>query len=210
MSQLKTSLFTSIENEIRFFKFETISPERKTVLLPLIDFIQEKVSKEKEVRLNFICTHNSRRSHLSQVWAQTAAAHFNVKNVFCYSGGTEATAVFPMAAKTLEQAGFQVKPLSEGKNPVYSIKYSENEHPIIGFSKTYDDSFNPQSAFAAILTCSQADGGCPFIAGAEKRIPITFEDPKAFDNTPQQEEKYKERSIQIATELFYVFSQIKK
>ncbi len=44
-----------------------------------------------------------------------------------------------------------------------------------------------------------------FIAGAEKRIPITFEDPKAFDNTPQQAEKYEERSLQIATEMFYVF-----
>jgi arsenate reductase len=210
MTQSNTAVFPSIENEIRSFQFATISPERKAILLPLIDFIQKKVSKEQETRLNFICTHNSRRSHLSQVWAQTAAAHFNVKNVFCYSGGTEATALFPMAAKTLEQSGFQVKALSEGKNPIYSIKYSENEHPIIGFSKTYDDSFNPQSAFAAILTCSQADGACPFIAGAEKRIPITFEDPKAFDNTPQQEEKYKERSIQIATELFYIFSQIKK
>jgi arsenate reductase len=210
MTQSNTAVFPSIENEIRSFQFATISPERKAILLPLIDFIQNKVSKEQETRLNFICTHNSRRSHLSQVWAQTAAAHFNVKNVFCYSGGTEATALFPMAAKTLEQSGFQVKALSEGKNPIYSIKYSENEHPIIGFSKTYDDSFNPQSAFAAILTCSQADGACPFIAGAEKRIPITFEDPKSFDNTPQQEEKYKERSIQIATELFYIFSQIKK
>jgi arsenate reductase len=210
MTLSNIAVFPSIENEIRHFQFGTISSERKTILLPLIDFIQEKVGKQQEVRLNFICTHNSRRSHLSQVWAQTAAAHFNVKNVFCYSGGTEATALFPTAAKTLEQAGFEVHPLSEGKNPVYSIKYSENEHPIIGFSKTYDDSFNPQSAFAAILTCSNADNGCPFIAGAEKRIPITFEDPKVFDNTPQQEEKYKERSIQIATELFYVFSQIKK
>jgi arsenate reductase len=210
MTQSNTAVFPSIENEIRSFQFATISPERKAILLPLIDFIQNKVSKEQDIRLNFICTHNSRRSHLSQVWAQTAAAHFSVKNVFCYSGGTEATALFPMAAKTLEQSGFQVKALSEGKNPIYSIKYSENEHPIIGFSKTYDDCFNPQSAFAAILTCSQADGACPFIAGAEKRIPITFEDPKAFDNTPQQEEKYKERSIQIATELFYIFSQIKK
>lgn len=210
MIQSNTAVFTAIENEISSFQFGTISLERKAILLPLIDFIQEKVSKNQEVRLNFICTHNSRRSHLSQVWAQTAAAHFNVKNVFCYSGGTEATALFPMVAKTLEQAGFQMQPLSEGTNPVYSIKYSENEHPIIGFSKTYDDSFNPQSAFAAILTCSSADNGCPFIAGAEKRIPITFEDPKAFDNTPQQEAKYKERSVQIATELFYVFSQIKK
>jgi arsenate reductase len=210
MNQSNTAVFHSIENEIRSFQFGNIPPERKTILQPLIDFIQEKVSKEQETRLNFICTHNSRRSHLSQVWAQTAAAHFNVKNVFCYSGGTEATALFPMAAKTLEQVGFEVHLLSKGENPVYSMKYGANAHPIIGFSKTYDDSFNPQSAFAAILTCSQADGACPFIAGAEKRIPITFEDPKTFDNTPQQEEKYKERSIQIATELFYVFSQIKK
>ena len=89
------------------------------------------------------------------------------------------------------------------------MEVHENAHPIIGFSKTYDDDFNPQSEFVAILTCSSADKGCPFIAGAEKRIPITFEDPKAFDNTPQQVEKYNERSIQIATELMYVFSQIK-
>jgi arsenate reductase len=114
-----------------------------------------------------------------------------------------------MAAKTLEQSGFKIKTIAVGNNPIYAIKYSYNEHPVIGFSKTYDDDFNPQSEFAAILTCSQADGGCPFIAGAEMRIPITFEDPKAFDNTPQQAEKYKERSLQIATEMCYVFSQIK-
>ena len=80
----------------------------------------------------------------------------------------------------------------------------------IGFSKAYDDDFNPKSGFAAIMTCSQADGGCPFIAGAEKRIPITFEDPKISDGTPQQKETYLERSLQIGTEMFYVFSQIKK
>jgi arsenate reductase len=147
---------------------------------------------------------------LSQVWAQTASAYFNIKNVFCYSGGTEATAMFPMVAKTLAKQGFQIKNIADGSNPVYAIKYAENEHPIIGFSKTYDDDFNPKNEFVAIMTCSQADGGCPFIAGAEKRIPITFEDPKAFDNTPQQVEKYEERSLQIATEMFYVFSQIKK
>tara|TARA_R110000868_G_C10516232_1_gene732652 strand:- start:157 stop:582 length:426 start_codon:yes stop_codon:yes gene_type:complete len=137
------------------------------------------------------------------------AHYFGVKNVQSYSGGTEATALFPMAAETLKESGLDIKTLSEGVNPVYSIKYAPNEAPIVGFSKKYDDSFNPESGFAAIMTCSQADGGCPFIAGAEKRIPITFEDPKAFDNTPQQAEKYKERSLQIATELFYVFSSIK-
>ncbi|MNE17246.1 Protein ArsC [compost metagenome] len=206
----KINLFPEIENIINTIDIKNISTERQTILQPLIDFIQAKVSSQEEIRLNLICTHNSRRSHLSQVWAQTAAAYFNIKNVFCYSGGTEATALFPMAAKTLEKSGFKIKTISEGSNPIYAIKYSENEHPIIGFSKTYDDDFNPQSEFAAILTCSQADGGCPFIAGAEKRIPITFEDPKAFDNTPQQAEKYQERSLQIASEMLYVFSQIKK
>jgi arsenate reductase len=201
-------LFPEIENVIKTIDIKNISNERKIILQPLIDFIQAKVSGQEEIRLNLICTHNSRRSHLSQVWAQTAAAYFNIKNVFCYSGGTEATALFPMAAQTLEKSGFKIKTISAGSNPIYAIKYSENEHPIIGFSKTYDDDFNPQSEFAAILTCSQADGGCPFIAGAEKRIPITFEDPKAFDNTPQQAEKYQERSLQIASEMLYVFSQI--
>lgn len=206
---LTNTVFPKIEETIRAFDFKSITAERKIILQPLIDFIQNKVADQQEIRLNMICTHNSRRSHLSQVWAQTAATHYNIKNVFCYSGGTEATALFPMVAKTLEQTGFKIKTIAEGNNPIYAIKYTKNEHPIIGFSKTYDADFNPQSEFAAILTCSQADAGCPFIAGAEKRIPIPFEDPKAFDNTPQQAEKYQERSVQIATEIFYVFSQIK-
>ena len=209
MTLTKTNVFPEIAAVINTFNFESISAERKIILQPLVDYIQSKVSNQQEIRLNLICTHNSRRSHLSQVWAQTAAAYYDIKNVFCYSGGTEATAMFPMVSKTLAKQGFEIKTIAEGSNPVYIIKYAENEHPVIGFSKTYDDSFNPQDEFVAIMTCSQADGGCPFIAGAEKRIPITFEDPKAFDNTPQQEEKYEDRSLQIATEMFYVFSQIK-
>ncbi|WP_179351679.1 arsenate-mycothiol transferase ArsC [Winogradskyella vidalii] len=201
-------LFSEIENTIQTLKPETISDERKTVLQPLADFIKSKVNDQQAIRLNFICTHNSRRSHLSQVWAQTIARYFNINNVFCYSGGTEATALYPMVADTLRASGFKIETLSEGNNPIYAIKYAANAHPVIGFSKKFAADFNPKSEFAAIMTCSQADGACPFIAGAEKRIPITFEDPKAFDNTPQQAEKYKERSLQIATELLYIFSQI--
>lgn len=202
-------LYTEIENTISSFDFNRISEERRIVLQPLIDFIQRKKDHKQDIRLNLICTHNSRRSHLSQVWAQAAAAHYSIKNVSCYSGGTEATALFPMVAETLALSGFKVKTLSEGKNPVYAIKFASNELPVIGFSKTYDDDFNPESEFAAIMTCSQADGGCPFIAGAEIRIPITFEDPKISDGTAQQKQTYQERSIQIGTEMFYVFSQIK-
>ena len=206
---VKTKVFDPIDQVISTLSTDNISEERKEILQPLAEFIQSKTDTQEPIRINFICTHNSRRSLLSQVWAQTMAFYFNVQNVQCYSGGTESTALFPMVAQTLKITGFQIEPISEGKNPIYSIKYAENEPPVIGFSKKLDDDFNPKSEFAAVMTCSQADGGCPFIAGAEKRIPITFEDPKAFDNTPQQAEKYQERSLQIATELLYIFAQIK-
>lgn len=207
---IQNPLFPAIENAIQALTFEAISTERKNILAPLMAFIQEKKDKNEAINLNFICTHNSRRSHLSQVWAQALAVYYGVDFVTTYSGGTEATALFPSAAEALRQSGFEIKALSADKNPVYAIKLGRNLPAVIGFSKTFDDDFNPQSNFAAILTCSSADQGCPFIAGAEKRIPITFEDPKAFDNTPLQAAKYLERSLQIATELSYVFSQIKK
>lgn len=201
-------MFIELQETIKKIDKIFISEERKEVLQPLVDFIQSKVDSNKEIRLNFICTHNSRRSHLTQIWAQTMALHFNIQKVFCYSGGTEATAMFPKVAETLENQGFQIQKLSVTENPVYSVTYDENAHPIICFSKKYDDSFNPETNFAAIMTCSSADQGCPFIAGAEKRIPITYEDPKAFDGTNLMDEKYTERSLEIASEMHYVFSQI--
>ncbi|WP_428232961.1 low molecular weight phosphatase family protein [Flavobacterium sp.] len=206
----QNALLPKIQSLVQSFDFASISKDRRETLQPLIGFIQLKSDQHQEIRLNLICTHNSRRSHLSQVWAQTAAHHYGIQNVFCYSGGTEATALYPKIAETLAESGFKITKLSKGNNPVYAIKFAGNQAPIIGFSKTYDDDFNPENEFAAIMTCSQADGGCPFIAGAEQRIAITYEDPKAFDDSVQQTEKYHERSLQIATEMFYVFSQIKK
>ena len=197
-----------IETINKAINFQNISEERKTVLQPLIDFVQQKTDNKQPININFICTHNSRRSHLSQVWAQVASAYFNIPNVHCYSGGTEETALFPKVAETLTNQGFSIFKIADNNNPVYAIKYSDNALPVIGFSKKYDSPFNPVSAFTAIMTCSQADGGCPFIAGAEKRIPITFEDPKISDNRPEQSIVYAERSLQIASEMFYVFSKI--
>jgi arsenate reductase len=209
MKTSKSQLFSKIEHFISAINTETIVSDRRNTLQPLVDYIQQKISDSEEIRLNFICTHNSRRSHLSQIWAQTMAFHFNIRNIYSYSGGTENTAVYPMIITTLENTGFEIDTLSAYENPIYSIKFSKNQHPIIGFSKKLDVDFNPKSQFAAVMTCSQADGGCPFIFGAEKRIAITYEDPKTFDNTPFQLEKYHERSLQIATELYYIFSKIK-
>lgn len=186
-----------------------VAEERKIVLQPLVEYIREKVNSNDEIRLNFICTHNSRRSHLSQIWAQTMAFQFGIKNVFCYSGGTEATAMFPKVGETLVNQGFQIQKVSEEQNPVYAVKFDVNQHPIICFSKTYFDDFNPKANFGAIMTCSNADEGCPMVFGAEARFPIKYDDPKMFGGTDIEDEKYTERSLQIASEMYFVFSQIK-
>lgn len=210
MSKSSVTMFSEIQSVINQLNLRAISDERKETLQPLVEFVQTKVDKKEAIRINFICTHNSRRSHLSQIWAQVAAAYFEISNVQCYSGGTEETALFPKVAATLSNQGFNIFKIVKSKNPIYAIKYDANALPIIGFLKKYDSRFNPSSEFAAVMTCSQADGNCPFIAGAEKRIPITFEDPKISDNTPEQTQVYAERSLQIATEMFYVFSEISR
>jgi arsenate reductase len=202
-------MYTLLKQTIDQLDTNSISEERQKILQPLIDYISTRQKNLEPIRLNLICTHNSRRSHLSQIWAQTMASFYKVDHVYCYSGGTEATAVYPMVIKTLEEQGFHIQALSKEENPIYAIKYDENASAIIGFSKTYDHAFNVRTNFAAVMTCSHADENCPFIPGASARIALNYEDPKLFDGTPQQKEKYLERSVQIATEMKYVFNHLK-
>lgn len=187
---------------------ENISEYRKNELQVLIDYINSKTTQNKEVNLNFICTHNSRRSQFSQLWAQVAANYFNIP-VNSYSGGVEVTAFNHRAVASIIRFGFEVETDNKVDNPIYKVKWDSSSIPLSLFSKLFDDISNPTSNFAAIMTCSHADENCPFIPGAEARIPIRYEDPKAFDNTALEAKMYDERSIEIATELFYVFSEIK-
>jgi arsenate reductase len=202
-------MYQEIKNIVSNFNEKNISIERKEVLKPLINYIQTKKNNNETIRLNFICTHNSRRSHLSQIWAQTLAFHFNIRNIYCYSGGTEATAMYPKVAETLTNQGFQIQVLSENINPVYAVKFASNEHAVICFSKVYSNEFNPKTHFGAIMTCNNADEGCPLVIGAEARFPIKYDDPKSFDGTDLQSAKYAERSLEIAEEIWWVMSSIR-
>lgn len=202
-------LFDKLEQFTSQIDITTIDEKRKNTLQPLIDFIQTKVDKQEAVKLNFICTHNSRRSHLAQIWAQTAAHYFNISNVSCYSGGTEATAIYPAVIETLKNTGFSICTMTTSENPKYAIKFTEDQASIVGFSKRWDDASNPKDSFGAIMTCSEADGDCPVVFGAETRVPIHYNDPKAFDHSPSKMEEYNKTNLKIATEMSYVFSQIK-
>lgn len=179
-----------------------IDDSRKQVLDQLADYIR----KTDHPKLNFICTHNSRRSHLSQIWAQVFGHYYGI-DLSTYSGGTEATAFHPNAVEALRRAGFTIV-RGDGDNPKYEVSFADEAEAMICFSKTFDDSFNPQADFAAVMTCSDADEECPFVPGANARIKLLYEDPKVADGTPEEAKKYDERCTQIASEMNYIFSSI--
>ena len=195
-----------VEDFIKLALKQNIPSSRKVLLTEIIDYIKSKIDNNQEINLNFICTHNSRRSQLSQVWAKVASVYYGIE-INSYSGGVEVTAFNERAIDSLVRSGFSIL-FENSINPKYEISYSENENPIIAFSKLFDDDFNKADYFAAIMTCSDADENCPYIPKAEKRIPLRYDDPKTHDDTPLESEKYDERSLQIASEMFYVFSKI--
>lgn len=188
--------------------FDTISQERKTILEQISSYIRSKVEQDKPVNLVYICTHNSRRSHLGQIWAKVSSDYFNISNVNTFSGGTEATAFNINAISALQRVGFNIQKTTNSENPIYHVYHNEGGEPSICFSKVYDNPQNPGSEFAAVMTCSDAEENCPFIPGVELRVGTTYDDPKAFDNTPLQDQKYDERCRQIALETLYAFSMV--
>ncbi len=207
----KGKVFPMLETSIRQFigEFDRIDPDRRKKLLELAAFVSEKLGAGQTARLNFICTHNSRRSHMAQLWAQAAAYYYRVERVDCFSGGTEATAFNPRAVEAMRKMGFSVLQTSQGNNPFYEVRFSDDGPSMKIFSKRYNHPFNPFTEFAAIMTCSHADENCPVVTGASKRISITYDDPKDFDGTPQEEVKYQERAQQIGREMVYTFAQVK-
>jgi protein-tyrosine-phosphatase len=191
----------------RLRAIDEIPIERRDKLDVLVDYIEEQKRAQKSVSLNFICTHNSRRSHLGQIWGAVSAAQFGIEQVSTFSGGTEATAFNPRAVAAVQRAGLFVEGKDEA-NPRYKVTYSEQEAPLVCFSKCFDDAANPSADFAAVMTCNDADRNCPAILGAT-RISLPYRDPKEADDTPQETERYDERCRQIATEMLYVFSELK-
>lgn len=204
----KVTLYKSVAKSIEGYtkEFDEIPEDRKDALKQIALFVKSKADAGETAELIFICTHNSRRSHISQIWAQTAAAYYGLANVVAYSGGTEATAFNPRAVKAMEDVGFKIAKASEGTNPVYEVRFSDDGKVIKAFSKKYDGEGNPKSGFAAVITCSQADKSCPFVKGATDRISVPYDDPKEFDGTPEEGAKYAERVHQIGREILYAFS----
>ena len=202
----KINLFSPLKTYCETFEreFDLISEKRKTQLQALRQYIFEKTQIGHPVKLVVICTHNSRRSHIGQLWLAAAAAFHDIHLIYTYSGGTEATAFNPRSVVALRQAGFEIVTADKSKNPIYYATFGHPHTPLKMFSKKYDHKENPHNNFAAIMVCSSADENCPLILGAEQRFSLTYDDPKNFDDTPLESKKYNERVREIGREIFYV------
>lgn len=200
-------MFVRIQQVIDKMDFNSINENRKMELDVLTQFIQEKRAQNLPVLLNFICTHNSRRSQFSQLWGQVASDYYGIP-AQSFSGGVEETAFNERAVESIKRFGFEVTKKGEG-NPKFEVQWNQKSKPLVMYSKMYYDVINPTNGFAAIMTCSHADENCPVVSGCDKRIPIRYEDPKNFDDTPLESAFYDYRSFEIATELFYIFSKVK-
>jgi protein-tyrosine-phosphatase len=190
-------------------QFDNISTDRKSSLEELGEYILKEQKNGEKVNLTFICTHNSRRSHFGQLWALTAARYYGLEDIETFSGGTEATAFHPNAVAVLERAGFKITSNGAEENPKYLASVGNGYPESLMFSKKYDDRQNPAENFCAIMVCSQADEACPFVPGAEERLSLPYDDPKAFDDTPAELQKYDERCREMARDLFYMMEYVK-
>ena len=191
-------------------EFDLIQPERKADLLKVSRYCIDKFSTQQTPQLIVICTHNSRRSHLGQLWLAVAADFYGLPNIVTYSGGTEATALNERIVATLKTVGFNIR-IQENHptNPRYAIAWTEAEEFTTAFSKRYDSAPNPTQNFAAIMVCTDADENCPIVSGMDFRLGLPYEDPKVSDNTAQETQIYSERCQEIAREMLFIAQQAK-
>lgn len=191
------------------FKKAIITDDKKNLLHTIAKAIVEEYKLKNTVHLNFICTDNSRRSQLAQVWCFYAAHYFNL-NVNAFSGGIEVTAFYRNTVKTLQKVGFEFQLVDfSHQNPTYQISIKNTHKRILGFSKMYNNPANTEP-FMAITTCTNADVNCPFIPNASYRFHLPFADPKHADKSENQEEIYLQTSQQIAGEIYYIFNDVKR
>jgi arsenate reductase len=203
-----TPLLPSLESYLaaRETEFDRISTERQAVLEPLATWIRDARAAGRPIDLVFVCTHNSRRSHMAQLWAKAAAAREGIE-LTTWSGGTEATAFNPRAVAAMDRAGFEVSRTTGNTNPIYHVRLGTDLPIQTCFSKPFAAAPNPTAGIGAVMVCGDADRRCPIVPGAAGRFAMPFVDPKVADGTPEEAATYDERCAQIAREMLWVMTE---
>lgn len=189
-------------------EFDQIGQDRKKQLKEIEGAISTQLQTNSQAALMVICTHNSRRSHMAQVWLSTAALYYGVGGLHVFSGGLEATAFNPNAISALERAGFSISGGVPKDNPRYTVTAGSNQ--MVHYSKKYTDAQNPSEGFIAVMVCSDADKSCPIVHGANARFALPYDDPRYSDGTPSQDGTYDETVRLIGREMFFLIDHLKK
>ena len=146
-------------------EFSLIPAERKRFLFALSDYFSNKFQHNQTPKITVICTHNSRRSHIGQIWLAVGALYYQLPEIQTFSGGTEATAFNPRAVATLTKIGFHISQtkFETPTNPIYEVNWATDQPAYLAFSKKYDTPPNPTKNFGAIMVCTEADKGLSLI-----------------------------------------------
>jgi arsenate reductase len=203
--------------ELLCTQFDLIEEPHRKAGEQLVAWVVKNYQAGKPLGVIVLCTKNTRRSMLGATMGNVAAAYAGLPDVRFHSGGTEPDAINPRAVATLKEIGLDVAPTGKeggrGKkgeaNPIYKVKWGKGLEAD-EFSKVYTDPSNPQTDFAAVVVCSEAETACPNVVGASARIPVLYLDPKAFDGAPFEAAKYAERRDDMGRFMLSVMTQARR
>lgn len=204
-------------SELLTTTYDMIPADHLDPIEKLADWIVKNWKADGELHILSTCTGNSRRSILGATMGNLAASYYGFENIHFHSGGTVPSAFNKRTIATLKEIGFQVEPTGEEgergdpktPNPLYRVIWGEGLESI-EFSKSYKDKSNPQSGFAAILVCSEADAECPTVPGAALRLSMIFIDPKLYDDGAFETKKYAERRDDIGRTFLAVMANARR
>tara|TARA_B100001079_G_scaffold142196_1_gene121790 strand:+ start:344 stop:916 length:573 start_codon:yes stop_codon:yes gene_type:complete len=178
-----------------FSKINQYNPEKDKK--NYLDDVVSKIEKILPITNNivFLCTHNSRRSQLCQVWGSILSKIYNIDLKF-NSAGTEKTEVHKTIFYCFSNVGIEIK-----DSKIFYGDLSLSLH-----SKVLEEIQSDK--FISIMTCSDAEKSCPSDSRSIRNISMIYQDPKIFDDTEKEREEYSKTSKLIAEELNYIIKNL--
>jgi len=206
-------LYPILQNYVRnlYPEYRNIPEERRRIIEELASYIRGNFQTNVKTELLFVGSNNSTRSQFSYVWAQTAAYYYGIKGVSFFSGGVSPSDIDTQTISALEDAGFIAYKINQNDLTAYEVKYSYNLSPLLIWPKKYNlKGQQPTINFASIVVCANADINLPVIKGTNFRTSLHYFDPKAYQNTADAMDHYKDKCREVAMEMFYLFYLLKE
>ena len=206
------ALYPILNEYVRDFpqEFRKIPEERRYRLNEIVYFLEDQHKHKAPWQITFISTNEASISQMAQAWSKAASYYFGFVNFESYSGGLKPERISTETIISLEKAGFIVYKSDVNDMEVYRIKYSYNLEPVVAFPKKIDHRKNPGDNFAAVIVDENADLNITNVKGTYNRLFLRYDDPIGFKGSEMEEDRFNQTCKQIAVEMFYVFSQLKK